>query len=121
MAFDEFAIHQCAISFADPFEIIGIRPIGGIGNQAVFHWVCMDVTAKVEQVGEGLNRLCAETPFKKYPALTVSFVVGFGITVENGLRHDPRRHIPILATKEMIVIGFQAIGDHGDIVCLALP
>ena len=53
---DEVAVKQRAISLADPFQVIRIRPVPRPGHQAVFDRVGVDITAQVQQMGLRFDR-----------------------------------------------------------------
>ena len=44
---DEFVVYQCAFSFADPIQIIGVWPVGGVRYQTIFDGVAVDITTKM--------------------------------------------------------------------------
>jgi len=44
----KLTVNECAVAFVDPFEIIGIGPIGWISDQAVFDGVSVNITAQMQ-------------------------------------------------------------------------
>ena len=48
LTFDEVAIYKRAIAFPYPIEVVRIRPIGRVGDQAIFDGISVDVAAEVE-------------------------------------------------------------------------
>jgi hypothetical protein len=44
---DKIMVHQRAVPFADPFQVIGIGPLFQALNQAIFYGIGMNVAAKM--------------------------------------------------------------------------
>ena len=49
MSLHEGLINQSPVPFANPFQMVGVRPVGGVIDKIVFDWVGMDIAAEVEK------------------------------------------------------------------------
>ena len=73
-------------------------------DKAVFNRIGVDA-AEVEEVGIGSDVFCLKWAFEQGSGMGISFVICFGIAVENGLYQCADRLFCFLAQKEMVMVG----------------
>ena len=89
------AINQCAGSYADPFLVVGIRPILQVPHKTVLHWIGMNVTAQMQQVIVVKDRLGLEVAFKQGARMLVPLVVCLDVAVIHALWQQAGGMVPI--------------------------
>ena len=86
---NKVTINQRSRAFADPFQVIAVRPIFRLFDQSGDDWVQMDVTAEIDRILVFGYLNAFDAAFKQGPAAALLPIEGLGVTVEQPLDEAP--------------------------------